>query len=329
MKARLNRLLGRVTAAATAAALLGALPASAQVVEYYHLDAIGSVRAVSNQTGDLIERHDLLPYGEDCTTSPCNTALPGTNTKRFTGKERDSESGLDYFGARYYGSKIGRFTTVDPALTMQENILDPQRWNRYAYGRDNPLRFVDPDGRDWLYRAVMGEQYVQQYGDRSSSSVFFEGISGDIPRALPQFQEQMAVDLTIVGLITGLAPGARQSPSGRSTRGGMDPVLKGQAGVERSVAAAEARGETVIGREITVDTPVARTRIDLATKTREGSLKFIECKNGPCADLTPGQRAAFPEIRSQGGVPRGANAAKAGLKPGEPIGPTQVVVERH
>ena len=53
-----------------------------------------------------------------------------------------------YFGARYYGSKIGRFTTVDPVYTWRENVVDPQRWNRYAYGRNNPLRFVDPDGRD-------------------------------------------------------------------------------------------------------------------------------------------------------------------------------------
>jgi RHS repeat-associated protein len=52
-----------------------------------------------------------------------------------------------YFGARYYGSRIGRFTTVDPALD-QEALLNPQKWNRYAYSRNNPLRYVDPDGRD-------------------------------------------------------------------------------------------------------------------------------------------------------------------------------------
>ena len=53
-----------------------------------------------------------------------------------------------YFGARYYGAKTGRFTAVDPVYTWQENILDPQRWNRYAYGRNNPFRYVDPDGRE-------------------------------------------------------------------------------------------------------------------------------------------------------------------------------------
>jgi RHS repeat-associated protein len=52
-----------------------------------------------------------------------------------------------YFGARYYRADIGRFTTVDPVYTWQENLADPQRWNRYAYVRNNPLRWTDPDGR--------------------------------------------------------------------------------------------------------------------------------------------------------------------------------------
>ena len=323
MVLRMRHLLGLV-----ALLLLSPASAWAQTVEFYHLDAIGNVLAVTNYNGAVVEQHDYLPYGEElCGTQACGSVNPG-QPKRFTGKERDTETGLDYFGARYYASKIGRFTTVDPSITIKQNILDPQRWNRYAYGRNNPLRFVDPDGRDWLYRTVMGEQYVQQYGDRSSFSVLFEGISGDIGRAGPPFQEQMAIDLTLASMAGAFIPGARDAPV-QQPSGGIEPVLKGQAGVERSAAAAEARGETILGREITVDTAAARTRIDLATKTPSGNLKFIECKTGPCAGLTPNQRAALPEIQSKGGIPRGANAAKAGLKPGEPIGPTEVVVERH
>ena len=114
--------------------------ASAQVVEYYHLDAIGNVLAVTDQNGNVVEQHDYLPSGEEWNPQP------GTQPKRFTGKERDAETGLDYFGARYYGSRIGRFTTVDPVYTWRDNLVDPQRWNRYAYGRNNPLRYVDPNG---------------------------------------------------------------------------------------------------------------------------------------------------------------------------------------
>jgi len=60
----------------------------------------------------------------------------------FTGKERDQESGLDYFGARYYGSALGRFTSPDEPLVDQ---------NLYGYVRNNPLRFTDPDGRECTY----------------------------------------------------------------------------------------------------------------------------------------------------------------------------------
>jgi RHS repeat-associated protein len=72
---------------------------------------------------------------------------PPSDTRLFTGKKRGSETGRDYFGARYYRANRGRFTTVDPAMTLSENLVDPQRWNRYTYVRNNPLRYVDPDGR--------------------------------------------------------------------------------------------------------------------------------------------------------------------------------------
>ena len=128
--------------------LQGGFSLAGDVVEYYHLDAVGKVLAVMDSNGVIVEQHDYLPYGEEwCGNQVCGSVTPG-QPKRFTGKERDAETGLDYFGARYYGSKIGRFTTTDPVYTWRENLVDPQRWNRYAYGRNNPLRFVDPDGRE-------------------------------------------------------------------------------------------------------------------------------------------------------------------------------------
>ena len=67
---------------------------------------------------------------------------------RSTGKERDAESGLDYFGARYYGSALGRMTSPDPHSGTMLHVINPQRWNMYAYAMNNPLSYVDPDGRD-------------------------------------------------------------------------------------------------------------------------------------------------------------------------------------
>jgi RHS repeat-associated protein len=112
-----------------------------EAVEYYHLDALGSVRAVTDQSGAVVRTSDYRPFGEG------ENPAAGTDPTRFTGKERDAESGLDYFGARYYASRTGRFTTVDPLLPLDAALRDPQLWNRYAYVRNNPLRYTDPDGR--------------------------------------------------------------------------------------------------------------------------------------------------------------------------------------
>jgi len=116
--------------------------AAQTAVEYYHLDALGTVRAVTNASGQVVRRHDVTPFGEE--VSP---TVPNPDRQLFTGQERDPETSLDYFGARYYRADVGRFTTVDPVSTLRENLVDPQRWNRYAYARNNPLRYVDPDGR--------------------------------------------------------------------------------------------------------------------------------------------------------------------------------------
>ena len=62
---------------------------------------------------------------------------------KFTGKERDSESGLDNFGPRYFGSSMGRFMSPDPLAGHTE---DPQTLNRYVYVRNNPLNLTDPTG---------------------------------------------------------------------------------------------------------------------------------------------------------------------------------------
>jgi RHS repeat-associated protein len=109
---------------------------------YYHLDALGSVRALTDQWGQVVENHDFMPFGEE------QNAPVTTNPLKFTGKERDIETGLDYFGARYYTSLQGRFTSADPEKTGSMKLRDPQQWNLYSYTRNNPLRFVDPDGRE-------------------------------------------------------------------------------------------------------------------------------------------------------------------------------------
>jgi len=117
---------------------------------FYHLDHLGSPRIITNESGGILRdnhgvevgRHHYMPFGEE---------LPlidqaSSNTRQFTGHERDAESGLDYMLARYHSSSLGRFMAVDP--DNDTTLEDPQSWNRYAYVRNNPISFLDPSGRD-------------------------------------------------------------------------------------------------------------------------------------------------------------------------------------
>lgn len=65
-----------------------------------------------------------------------------------SGKERDQESGLDYFGARYFGSSMGRWMSPDPSGLFYADQTNPQSLNLYSYVLNNPLKFIDPDGLD-------------------------------------------------------------------------------------------------------------------------------------------------------------------------------------
>jgi len=79
---------------------------------------------------------------------------------RSTGKERDSESGNDYFGARYYASTMGRFMSPDPVQLKANRLTNPQRLNLYNYAVDNPLTNVDPDGKDSIAIAYQDSHYA-------------------------------------------------------------------------------------------------------------------------------------------------------------------------
>jgi RHS repeat-associated protein len=129
----------------TAALMCSLSSAEAQTPEtvtYYHTDAIGSVRMITDGAGQVVARYDFLPFGE--AWDPAATP----DVRQFAGKERDAEIGFDYFGARYYASQTGRFTTPDPHGIDPLRLVNPQRMNRYTYGMNNPFTYVDPDGRD-------------------------------------------------------------------------------------------------------------------------------------------------------------------------------------
>src|SRR5271165_3812728 len=148
-------------------------PATGSGTEYLVADALGSTRLVLNAIGGVQERLDYLPFGEELPVGIGGRAAPYSGgvypsgpdieSEKFTSKERDAETGLDWFESRYYSSAQGRFTSPDEfkggfldAFTGQAafaagplpyaDIGDPQTLNKYAYVRNNPLRYTDPNG---------------------------------------------------------------------------------------------------------------------------------------------------------------------------------------
>jgi RHS repeat-associated protein len=137
-----------------------AVPATG--TEYLTDDHLGSTRLVTGPSGNIVRRYDFLPFGEDLTAgtdgrsaSTYNSALPVGPTQdwvnnKFTGKLRDNETGLDFFGARYFSAPEGRFTSADwsakPEAVPYAELPDPQSLNLYSYVQNNPLGHVDADG---------------------------------------------------------------------------------------------------------------------------------------------------------------------------------------
>ncbi len=115
-------------------------PGPSETAHYYISDHLGSATVIATAAGAVERETMYFPYGGERWTTGSDP-----NHYKFTGKERDAETGLDYFGARYYGSTMGRFTSADPMLNSGQP-WNPQSWNRYAYTFNNPLKFVDPSG---------------------------------------------------------------------------------------------------------------------------------------------------------------------------------------
>jgi RHS repeat-associated protein len=145
-------------------------------------DHLGSTRIMTDAAGNPKTRHDYLPFGEEIPLTSTNygnrLSIPGYTAspidgphQKFTAKERDTESNLDYFGARYFSGAQGRFTSPDPLLNSGRPD-DPHSWNRYAYVSNNPLKFVDPRGL-YKFAVTCGENDT---ACREQQDRFREGI---------------------------------------------------------------------------------------------------------------------------------------------------------
>jgi RHS repeat-associated protein len=158
-------------------------------------DQLGTPRMILDQSGSLagVKRHDYLPFGEELfagvggrTGGVGGQGYGGGDgvRQKFTQKERDIETGLDYFRARYYASTQGRLTSTDPLLSTGFPAT-PQSWNRYSYTLNNPVRLIDPTGMfviDPTLSADDQDKIKTSYNQLKASLSTYKTASSDYKR---------------------------------------------------------------------------------------------------------------------------------------------------
>ena len=118
----------------------GAGGVPAQLIRYQLADHLGSASIEVDDAAQIVSYEEYFPYGATSYQAVDTTREVPRKRYRYTGKERDEETGFNYHGARYYAPWLGRWTSCDPAGTTDSN-------NLYAYVRQNPVRLLDSDGR--------------------------------------------------------------------------------------------------------------------------------------------------------------------------------------
>jgi RHS repeat-associated protein len=129
----------------------GGTGSSSANINWLVTDQLGTPRMIFDKSGSLAttKRHDYAPFGEELFNGLRPNAIgyaADSTRQKFTSKERDIETGLDYFGARYYSSVQGRFTSSDKNFADQFQT-NPQSWDSYSYVRNSPCGNVDVKGR--------------------------------------------------------------------------------------------------------------------------------------------------------------------------------------
>lgn len=166
----------RIALAETQTIASGATVPSPTTLQRYQLsNHLGSASLELDTASALITYEEYHPYGTTSFQAGRTAAELNLKRYRYTGKERDEESGFNYHGARYYACWLGRWTTVDPK-GVDAGI------NAYQYVIGNPIRLFDPDGRDWRDSLSWTQQAALWVDDRVQESAVARGVVGNLEK---------------------------------------------------------------------------------------------------------------------------------------------------
>ena len=182
---------------------------------------------------------------------------------RYTGKERDTESGNDYFEARYMSSSTGRFMSPDPIIMNTLRLINPQRWNKYSYVINNPLILTDPSGKDAIY--VDFNKMASGYGHAGVISVHADGSAtysryGPASAGRPVGSGEVQTDSSL--------PNVQFGANGLPTDASYAALISAVAGFETSIEGSTIDPSTV-GLDYFKTTPSETADLDAYIKEQQ------------------------------------------------------------
>ena len=226
---------------------------------YFHTDALGSITAITDDTGTVVERRSYDAFGKiramDYGTNNNTFANRVIETTRaYTGHEQIAElSGLIHMNARVYDSDIGRFLSAD---TIIQAPHDSQSYNRYSYVRNNPLMYTDPSGHSWFSKlwkkikkhiktiaAIAIAAVIAVYAPGLLVQAFSSGSWGGVTFSAFGTTTAMGTQLSLAGV---MAVGAMAGfASGAIMTGSLEGALQGALWGAVSAGVAFGVGETL------------------------------------------------------------------------------------
>jgi RHS repeat-associated protein len=171
-------------------------------IKYYITDHLHSTAVFADKSGTVLDDNDFYPWGGAISGVGTSTS---NNHYKFTGKERDSESQLDYFGARYYANITSRFMSPDwaakPTQVPYADLSDPQSLNLYSYVKNRPTMLVDPDGHDDDQNKPDGKVH-QKYDEKTGETTSTQTTQKETKTSLGNGNWQITTTTTTTTVVT-------------------------------------------------------------------------------------------------------------------------------